>query len=554
MRRIDGFYEELAESPSADADYILGAALEHAEPGWFERIEGLLAKRDNDLARGALLGCNARLTPAVRKAILKDPDQFTAALAHTVKLPSAVMRESGLLLLAEHCKLSLTYLLPAALRDSVARNRAAAARALETVARAVREKDDQVAQLDAATLEAHNASRMRLVMTIREALGIFERYPQLEILRVACWYSPDLSRPLWHLLENHNGKAGATLFRKLPEWNDPFLAEFLLRSLGRPRWRSDAAKCLQEWSDPEAVASLLALSEVLEDSGIRDGLAHVRFPVWFRCLDERLSQLPAVLRPLAPAWVLATGIRGDQKQSLLESWRALGDAELRQAASDALEIFSTSGAAARRDSTSALRKAAAATPPTPMQETRPTPTPTPPESTSPISDPDDDFEVLWSCCRKLPARQRVELIGLLREQAIIFSGGLRNKLTSGDARDRILGLQIIGTRELGEQFLADLAMLQQDTVDAIRSLASGAVEELQRQVGAFDAAHLTPAGPIAGQRVTSGDRRRLEQKLQELTQDVALGANEAFIAELQAEFRNAYSFAAHDLALQEQGQ
>lgn len=552
MKLIDAFYDELADSMSADAEYILGAALEHAEPGWFERIEGLLLKKSNDLARGALLGCYTRLTPTVRETLLKDPDQFTSALAQTVKLPSAAMRESGLTLLADHCKTSLTYLLPPALRDSVARNRAAAARALVQVAQAVREKDCHLASSSGSVDEAHAAMRTRLVITIREALGIYERYPQIEILQVACWFARELSRSLWQLLERHNGKVGATVFRKMPDWNHHYMAEFLLQALGRHPWRGEAARRLQEWSSPEEISSLLALTDLLKEPAVCEGLNQVRFPIWFRQLDERLSQLPPELRPHAPAWVLATGIRVANKRMLLESWQVRGDADLKSAATAALEKL-----AAGRASSRGPVQPGAAQPENPAapQPSAGTVDSEPPATAATITRPGDlegDFDVLWSSCRRLPARKRAELIGLLREQAPLFADSLRDKLMAGDARDRILGLQIVGTRELGEQFLADLAMLQQDTVDAIRSLACSAVDELQRLGENPARSSAVPLLPAAGRAATPADRDQLDLKLQELMQDVELGANEEFVAGLHAALRLIYPFAPQAPVFQEQ--
>lgn len=506
MKPIDAYYERLTSFAGTDADQILGAALEFAEPGWFERIEAILAMRPGDVAPAALFGCYARLSPNVKAQLENEQDKLCGRLAQTMRLSSPGMRESALTLIQERRLTSLAYLLAPALRDSVARNRTAAARALLILAEQIRAHDElrtPETMLDTAAQEEHK----RLVLAIREALRSFERYPQVEILRTACWFARDLGSSLWRMLEQHNGKAGGIVFRLMDDWDEPAMAFFLLRALGS-QWRGETAKRLAKWATPAHLTALLAAVDAIEGDAVREGLRGLRKVAWFEQVDEKLSQIAPHLRANAPALLAATGLPAAVKNRLVEGLsHEIGGP-------DAVAAF-----LAENPPQADVEKAAEVS------------------DWQAAGDADSQrvFEQLWACCRRLPAARRSELIELLRSEAGLFAAGLHEKLTTGDPRDRVLGLQIIGTRELGLRFLEDMEKLRGDTVDAIRALASGAVEELRRQAASSSAATTpeTDSREIAGMEPEMA-RQRLDEILAELAADPTRGASVELVAELRS--------------------
>lgn len=536
---IDGLLEELRTGPAPEADQVLGAALEHAEPEWFARLVDLLRARDNDHARAALLGCTPRLAPPLARELQADREKLIAALALAVRLSSPAMRECAVTLVGDHHATSLAYLLPSALRDSVARVRVAAGRTLHLLTQTMC-ADYAALNPPAVACEELKALRLRLVMTVREALGIYERYPQVEILGAACWLVHELVAPLVLLMNKQRGKAGAVLFRHVPDWNPDFTAEFLVHMLQEHDWCPAAARVLQGWCTNQQVCALLRASSLLENPEIRSSLVSVRRPAWFQQCAGDLSNLPESLRPLAPRWLICSGTSDAGKRQLLESWIQSGTPELQLAAADEIaklpsvprpltEVAVPSDAQAAEPESSASNADAA----------------TGNEPPAMLSwNAENSFAALWNSCRKLGPAQRHELVTLLRECAPIFDAGLRARLLASDARDRVLGLQIVSTQALVTQFRHELTRLSEDAVAAIRALAGGVLEESRRHPASEPVAppesSLTPPAPAT----ILAARTRLNQLLAELEADVAQAANTAFVQELQQIIRTAHADAA----------
>src|SRR5262245_34715413 len=113
MRKLlDELYEWLAARPEVEADLAFGAALDHAEPLYFDRIALLLAQRGTADGFAALLAHYERLAPEVRATLDPQNAAFRDGAARAIKSSSAEVRFKAVSVLLEHPSAKLSYVLP----------------------------------------------------------------------------------------------------------------------------------------------------------------------------------------------------------------------------------------------------------------------------------------------------------------------------------------------------------------------------------------------------------------------------------------------------------
>jgi hypothetical protein len=510
--RLDELYEWLAAGPTPDCDEIFGAALEHAESPYIERIIGHLFGRQNDAAWATLIANYRRLPLEARQQLGANANLVRTGLALALGSPSASARCNALVALVEQPCPTLAYLLPDLLRDVSDDVRKAAVPALRRLAEVVA---DQVPapNWDESRRREYALARTEVAKALQRALHTFDRPYRLEAVELSLWFVQELGDELWQRLSDRRSPCAHIVSNHLPEWNSPRLARFLLQALTHPPWRRLALQILQSWSRLEEVSALLSQSDLLADAELCRRLGALRQPGWLDQLArEGLRDLPVDGRPHAPVWVCHLGLSDAEKVEVLSGWLDTGDVDVQRACVSALAALATPPALARLAHAAEGSSPMAALARQCMRgesgagaDTRAaadagqggSPPAADPGTPSTRLSAIDEWTDLRSACTEKIRAEDAALIALVRNDLEASRPQVGAHLRSADPRERLLGLRVIAGAQCAGDFAAELQALLEDPVDAIRRLARtvlGAGPPTARESEPAPAPAATPRG------------------------------------------------------------
>ncbi len=328
MARVELLYRWLARLQDSVADEILTAALERAEPEYAERIADVLLSRSRETAWTALVANYDRLTESLRERVQSKPQLLRTAVGCVLNDQARARgRANALALLREHPCLSLSYLVADALRAPQVLLRQAAGDTLLRFAEQVR--------------ASPGPERGDVVAALREGLRTYDLHKQNDVLRACLWFAKDLHDDLWSTLNNPQSTAGQIVRRRLPDWNDPHLAAFLLLGLAQPGWREVAKQILDTWYQPRELAAIVHSSDLLDRADVREALRCLQQPQWFLNAIPLLDKLPLEVRGLLPYWACHLGFSNLERVKLLEKWQQSPHPEVHRASIYALAALDT---------------------------------------------------------------------------------------------------------------------------------------------------------------------------------------------------------------------
>jgi hypothetical protein len=336
MPLADRLYEWLAAEPSTDADLILSAGLERAEPGYAERIEQTLLRRSSALGLAGLIRRWNALSETTRQALRKRPEQMNQGIAAALSGGPPEARLNALHAFEDTRPARLAYLLPVAMRDPSPRVRNNAAEVLYRTAVAFLQRTPPAPDADAAAAGVYAAERRGLAQAVREAVRTFDLHRRVEALEVGAWFSREIEGALWEQLDNPRSRARSVVTELLPSWNRPWLAGFLLEALTRGDWRVAALRRLSQWKHSTELLALLRESDALDNPEIARRLAAIRDPAWFHDVDTCIAALPGELRRHVPRWIRCLGLPDDTKLKALLACFQTGQEPVQRAALYAL--------------------------------------------------------------------------------------------------------------------------------------------------------------------------------------------------------------------------
>jgi hypothetical protein len=336
MPLVDRLYEWLEVDPSGEADLILSAGLEQAEPPYAERIERILLRRGSTRALAGLIQHWCTLSETTRESLLEHPEQIHQSLEAVLRSGSAEARLNALHAFEQLLPARLAYLLPAAILDPVPRIRNAATEVLYKTAAAFLQRSTAAPGGNDMAAVEYAAERRALVKAVREAVRSFDLHRRPEALELGTWFSRELDGALWEQLDNPRSRARSVVAELLPTWNRPWMAGFLLEALTRNDWRVAALKRLSQWETRDELLALLRESDALDDPEIARRLAAIRNPAWFRDVDTCLKSLPDELRRHVPRWIRWLGLGEQAKLRALLACFQTGEEPVQRAALYAL--------------------------------------------------------------------------------------------------------------------------------------------------------------------------------------------------------------------------
>lgn len=503
MRKFEQLYEHLQSGPAPACDQIVCAGLALAEPEYFDQLVGLLLRRASDVAWAGLLEHWPRLTDDVQELLQADEATMLAAIARAMR-GSGDARYHALLALRARPRVGAAYLLPAALRDPVARVRDTAADCFALVASQHCAQMALVHSGQQAPSAAYAEEHEQMVAGVVEVLATLETHLRPELVEACLWFATELGEQLWDRLQKPAARLTRIVTSHLESWNSPRLAGFLLLALRSAEWRLPAQKLLREWQPLEFGAALLRNTPLLGHPETASGVAVIRETEWLTAPHACSPLLPPALRPCLPAWIAHAGLPEAVRRDLLEQWVRRGDPDSQAAAIAALPLLERGAGlpllrqlAAGEDELGELaraalepraqRAAAAPSPATaPLTVNGTTAAPGAPASQpadrppdpATATNPTDEFLRLWQACRRAQGPEREALLKALRQGIAAWEGPLLRHAQSPDARDRMQLLRVLDPAPLRLRFAGAIQALQRDGTSAVSELAQRMLAEV----------------------------------------------------------------------------
>lgn len=342
MNEVEKLYRWLSTERSNEANRVLAAALERAEPVYAARIAAILLQRKNETAWAGLVANYDRLNADARRQMQANPELLRAAAATALTSRTERERVNALNLLGDQSQPQLAYLLVDGLRDPSPRIRETSARVIcahaERFLSAPPPRDQAAADAD--------AERADFISSLREALRTFELHQRRDVLQVCLWFAKDLGDTLWEALAAPRSQCALVVDQHLQAWNHPRLAGFLLLALARPAWRKPALAILNSWNSRRELLAIVKHSDVLGNAEITQQLALIRQPRWFAAAGATLADLPRYAQAQIPHWLCYLGFTSEQRVAVLRKWHASPLPEVRRAATYALAALGTPEAVA----------------------------------------------------------------------------------------------------------------------------------------------------------------------------------------------------------------
>ena len=489
MSGINQLYEHLAAEPSPTCDRLLGAALRNAEPEYFQRICDILLQRGEDASWAALVSAFPKLPEALRADLGLDPERMRKAIAETMRRNDHVARLNALRALEAHPFPQLAVFVSDALRDQRVDVCESAARLLLRMASDYLDHHGAVPPPPGADLAPTAVfARQQMARALHEALHAFEMHWRLEPVRAALWMARDIGDGLWTVLNKHRARVRDVITDRLGEWDDPRLVGFLICALGQPEWATHAEPLVAKWTDRGHIVELLAHTNLLDVPEIAERVGSVRQPSWFRKADEFLMDLPPELRAAAPRWVDAAGYSDAERCGMLSRWMHRSCPALRRACVYALVRFDTPDVIRRleevatgTDGVAAFARWWIAGQGRGVEAVSGVKRETGAATSDPHAAEPAEFTLFWQTCRRAGPRGCQPLLRLLRGNLDLWRDPVVGRLSSSDARDRLLALQVLATRELAPRYKSELQTLLHDGEGAIRGLAKTLLQSLARR-------------------------------------------------------------------------
>lgn len=461
----------LIQLETRTADRALGAALDHAESPYREKLTQALLTRRRSGAWCTLFQRWDRLGEEARATLFQHPPLALDGLGLAIRDGPLHGRLNGLTAFEQHPFPSLAHLLVNALLDpSSAQLRERAAAALRTAALAALESPE-------GPPDRVESDRRKIVDALREALRAMDTHLRVEVVEPCLWYAAALGPVLWSAIQRPRSRVAHVINECLGRWDHPRLAAFLLSALEAPELRRRARALLTEWRGPAHRKALLSQTAQLERDEVRRGVAGIKSPLWFEEGDARLGDVPSDLRRHAPRWVMAAGYTAPQRLRLFDNWLRSDVFALQLAVVEALtqtggaearallqSVVDGGGRAASR-ARECLGGAGAGEAPAPR-------------SGDPAdAKPESDFALFWQWCRRTPVDQLAQGVAVLKRRIDGWADLLPAIGRSPDPYDRLLALYLLCEAGLAARFRGPLRALLRDDHIEVRHAAETLLDE-----------------------------------------------------------------------------
>jgi len=363
MKRRPVVFDILKDTEGLAADRALVGGLPHVAPDAQSDIIRILLDRGNDAGLQGLAALFDRLTPEGQMLVISNTSRLFGALRACIHSRQTRTRQNALDIVRQSGNTRLAYLAGHAIHDGSPKIRGEAALSLleltnkhcrshaETAAAlgSAVESDAGLFRTAAKALKMLRDERKYLLTTLREALDHYESHHRPEVLEAAMLMAHELESSLFKQSTVKRGKFTHAMLEILSTPLSPRFVPFVYVALGYPEMRRRVAPKVAACTASDFVEEFIRWHWFARDPAIGKHLVSIRNIAWLDDGFEATFSLSPDVAPMAPAWILALGLPGDQKVARISSFLLVDNPRANRAAAWALVDLKTPA------STSALK-------------------------------------------------------------------------------------------------------------------------------------------------------------------------------------------------------
>ncbi|MHC4696331.1 MAG: HEAT repeat domain-containing protein [Planctomycetota bacterium] len=483
-RSLPSVFRFLADEENVAVDAALAEALPHLDRAVQPAALELLIERDHLRSQVSLVGGFAESDGPLRTLVAQHVGDLFGAVRATIDSPVFEHRTGAIELIVETRCGPLMYLLADALRHRCQRTRDLAAGGLRGMTAGLLNSFDN--EPDAGEIAALSTLAEGLAEALGRAVLTWEIHRRREALEAALWLSDRVGGVIRKKLEEPRTKIAHAICEILDGASDPRLAGFALRGLTMAPLRASAVGAIGRATNATFKRAVVAQSWLLVDVEVERACRRIRDSRWLhQSIDDLLglggSEGAAAVRLLG-----ATGGSHDRKIELFRDLERAGSVEIQAAVvwqlvnddSDAAtDLLATLGGRCPGEMERIVAHELDRRVRCPRADAQ-RPHPELPADASAHLAARRAFERYWEEFERLAPDE----LGVLTEAMREIAGGVlvavREKLSSGRARERCRALRVARALGLAEKLEEQIYGLGHDPDPVVRSTGVATLADL----------------------------------------------------------------------------
>lgn len=346
------------------ADFAMLEAMPVVAPAVQNLLLDTLLERGRDPGLAQLPELFDQLNEHGQQVIIRHAAKLFRALRMSIRSPRVQSRSNTIRIIRQSGNMRLAYLAALGVHDGAPLVRIEAAETLlhlceehrrvydETCA-GLCEAADGVEGVSAAivnTLQLMREERQFLTSAIMEAVQSFESHLRAEVVEAAMLQVETLEDSIFENGSNRRGKLTHAMLEVFTRGMEPRFAAFAYIAMRHKDLRGRVVSAISNCRDTTFFAAFIQQHWLARDPAIARSLQLVRNLAWLADGSNRVFELPEVLFPLVPKWVLSLGLSAEAKVALIERFLMMDHPEANREAVWALVRLQSSA------STSALER------------------------------------------------------------------------------------------------------------------------------------------------------------------------------------------------------
>lgn len=472
----------LSSEPNRAADAAIVEALPSLNVDAQSAAIALLTQRGHAPSLAAVVGLFTSAPSAFQKQILSHLPALSAGVRLAGASDRFEDRAAAVELIVQGEDAQNVFLLAEGLRSQCARTRESAGKGLHRLAETLLDRRRTTRSSGGDPTSRFLANE--LVDALERGLATWEIHKRLEVVQAVAWLIDRLEPAVRKKLSERRSSIARPLARVLERASDPRVAAFAVRSLALPGLETTGARAIADANDAAFVHAVLAHAHLLDDPLIRQGCRRIRSIRWLAFGVDVPATVNRQEVAAAVRFLVASGVRHDEKANQLHVWllshdNLLKESAVRQLINDrsveATELLAD--VAKRNQGHPATIAAQEVRRRRPDEDAVPTPS-TPSPARAAYSPVRYAFDRYWDALGHLTPEEESALTESLRPLAGRLLVSIRAKLASGVVSDRLASLAIATKLGLASQIPERIYGLCHDPDPHVRSLAVGMLREL----------------------------------------------------------------------------
>lgn len=314
------------------ADLAMLEAIPHVDPETQNILLESLLERGRDAGLTQIPELFDQLNEQGQLRIIRHSGKLFRALRMSIRSPRVQSRSNTIRIIRQSGNMRLAYLAALGVHDGAPLVRIEAAETLLHLCKEHRRIYDETCEglRDAAdgadgvssaivnTLQLMREERQFLTNAIMEAVQSFESHLRTEVVEAAMLQVETLEDSIFENGSNRRGKLTHAMLEVFTRGMEPRFAAFAYIAMRHKDLRGRVVTAISNCRDTAFFAAFIQQHWLARDPSVARSLQLVRSLAWLADGSNRVLDLPEVLFPLVPKWVLSLGLPAEVKVALIE--------------------------------------------------------------------------------------------------------------------------------------------------------------------------------------------------------------------------------------------